>query len=119
MAKIQGVATTAPRLLGVLAPSSFKAGTTWKPAIDTSKPLNAGTLEIRTSKGKLVRSVATQATASGSLRKATWNGRDAKGRKVAAGTYTWTLRASARDGSGTVTDVTGRAAATGTVKVKR
>lgn len=119
VAKIQGVATTAPRLLGVLAPSSFKAGTTWKPAIDTSKPLNAGTLEIRTSKGKLVRSVATQATASGSLRKATWNGRDAKGRKVAAGTYTWTLKASARDGSGTVTDVTGRAAATGTVKVKR
>lgn len=119
VARIDGVGMSAPRLLGVLAKSSFTAGGTWKPAIDTSKPLRAGVLEIRNASGKLVRSIATNATDSGSLRKTSWNGRDAKGKKVAAGSYRWTLRADARDGSGRVTDVTGRGAAAGSVTVKR
>ncbi len=119
VATLPGTGTSRPRLLGMLAPSSFRAGRAWRPELDTTKPLKAGTLEIRNANGVLVRSIATRATASGSLRGLQWNGRDAKGRKVAPGSYTWTLRAEAADGTGPVADVAGLGEATGTVKVKR
>ncbi|MCW5952011.1 MAG: hypothetical protein KIT69_07115, partial [Propionibacteriaceae bacterium] len=119
VAKVPGAGTSKPRLLGAVAASSFRAGRIWKLALDVTKPLRAGTVEIRKASGALVRSLPTKATASGSLRSINWNGRDAKGRKVAAGTYTWTLKASAADGTGTPTDVTGLRPARGTVKVTR
>lgn len=119
VAKLPGVAGSKPRLLGVAAPASFSAGKAWKPQLDATKPLRAGKLEFRDAKGKLVRSIVTKSTASGSLRGLSWNGRDAKDRKVAAGTYTWTLTADAKDGSGRLTDVTGTGVAKGTVKVRR
>lgn len=119
VAKVHGAGTSKPRLLGVLGGASFTAGKTWKLDVDATKPLKAGSLEIRDAAGKLVRSISTTATASGSLRGVAWNGRDAKGRKVPAGTFTWTLKADAADRTGTLTSVTGLAAVSGTVKVKR
>ncbi|MDQ7992733.1 MAG: FlgD immunoglobulin-like domain containing protein, partial [Propionicimonas sp.] len=107
VADVPGAGTSGPRLLGGLAKAAFTAGRSWKLDLDASEPLRAGRIEIRDAAGKLVRSIATKATASGSLRGLTWNGRDAAGKKVRAGTYTWILRADAADGTGTVTDVTG------------
>ncbi len=66
-----------------------------------------------------MRTISTKATATGSLRTLSWDGRNSAKKKVPAGTYTWTLRADATDGTGTLTDVTGTAAASGEVKVIR
>lgn len=119
VAKVPGAGTSKPRLLGAVAASSFRAGKTWKLALDVTKPLRPGTVEIRKASGALVRSLPTKATASGSLRGLGWDGRDAKGRKVAAGSYAWILKASAADGTGIASDVTGLRQAAGTVKVTR
>ena len=119
IAKVPGAGTSAPRLLGVLAKASVKAGKKWTPQVDMSKALKAGVLEIRDRSGRVVRTISTKATATGSLRTLSWDGRNSAKKKVPAGTYTWTLRADATDGTGTLTDVTGTAAASGEVKVIR
>jgi hypothetical protein len=114
-----GLPSAAPRLLGVLAPSSFAAGKKWKPQFDLTKAVGAGTIQIKNAAGAVVRTLPTKASSLGSLRGITWNGRDAAGKKVPAGVYTWTLSVAASDGSGTAVPVDGAAQApSGTVRVK-
>lgn len=118
---VRGLAASPPRLLGTLAPSTFaaKGSRHWKPALDLTKAVAAGSLELRDRAGTLVRTLPTKATTTGSVRGVSWDGRDASGARVAAGTYAWTLVAQAADGSGLVTSVDGLRAATGTVRVTR
>jgi hypothetical protein len=110
-----GFATSAPRSLGVDAPASFTIGDSWLADIDLTKALAAGKLEIRNAHGELVRSVAVPATASGSLRGITWDGKTDSGRYASGGAYTFTLTSAAVDGSGTVTAVDGTDRSLGSV----
>jgi hypothetical protein len=112
---VDGVATSAPRMLGVVATGRATRTSPWKAALDLTKPVAAGTLEIRTKAGTLVRTLVTAASATGSLRGIAWDGRDDAGAEVAKGTYRWTLVVSGADGSGVARDVTGTAAATGRI----
>lgn len=102
--------TSAPRMLGILAPSSLNLITStrsWVPEIDTTKPLAGGTLTISNAAGDVVRTFTVAASDDGSVRGLAWDGRDEAGNDVATGTYTWKLVASAQDGSGNVTRVDG------------
>lgn len=121
IAELQGLVAVAPRLLGTLAPTTFKAkaGKRWSPKFDLTKAIAAGTLEIRDASGTLVRSLATRATSTGSVRGVSWNGRNAEGKLVRAGKYTWTLAVAAADGSGAALSVDGLRSASGTLKVTR
>lgn len=121
IAEVTGLPLSAPRLLGTLAPASFraKAGKTWRPQFDLTKAVAAGTLEIRNSAGVLVRSLATKAGSSGSIRGVAWNGRNSAGKLVPAGKYTWTLNVSGTDASGAALSVDGLRPASGTLKVTR
>ncbi len=90
IANIPGVGTTAPRLLGLLAPTSLYANGTnlWKPQADFSKRIKAGTFVITNSSGKVVRTITTTDARRGSLRNGlNWNGRNDAGTLVPAGTY--------------------------------
>ena len=113
------IATSAPRLLGVLAAKSvdFTKVSTWVPDIDTTKPLNAGTLVIKNGSGQAVRTFATPATTDGSIRGISWDGKNASGDPVLPGTYTYTLTASATDGTGAVVALDGVSAASGPLTV--
>ena len=114
--------TSAPRLLGVLAKSTFRAtGTsTFTQQVDASKGLSPGVLEIRNSAGVLVRTLTSSGTSQGALRGSlTWDGRNSAGSLVPAGVYRMTLKAQAIDGSGSLTDVTGQGSATWTVSLTR
>ena len=68
------VGKSAPRVLGIVAPRTLKG--TWKAAIDLTKPVRSGRLEIRNAAGHSVRSIAVKSTKDGSLRGIAWNGLD-------------------------------------------
>ena len=117
---LSSFARGAPRLLGIVAPPSvsFAApGVRWTPELDTTKALRAGQIVISADDGTPVRSLATPASADGSIRGVAWDGRDAYGRGVPAGTYTYRLVADAVDGTGTVVSVDGTGTASGKVSV--
>lgn len=103
-----------PRLLGVLTSGKTTKKSPWKAAIDLTKPLAAGTIVIRDAKGRVVRTLATAASDTGSLRGISWSGRDTAGRQL-KGRFTWELVAAATDGSGYAVAVTGDGAARGTI----
>ena len=101
------LSTSPARLLGGLGVSTFDvAGQGHKLEIDTTKPLNSGSLVIRSSGGSVVRTIPTPASTDGSLR-VTWDGKDATGTPLPPGTYSAELVASATDGSGEVKAVDG------------
>ena len=111
---ISGVGTSRPRLLGALTSGKATKKSPWRAAIDLTKPVAAGTLVIRDAKGRVVRTLATAASDTGSLRGISWSGRDAAGRQV-KGRCTWELVAAATDGSGYAVSVTGDGRAGGTI----
>jgi Domain of unknown function (DUF4214)/FlgD Ig-like domain len=98
---------SAPRMLGTAGRGwmDVSADPPWSPTIDTDKALQAGTLDITTSDGKVIRTLATPPTDDGSLRGVVWDGRDTAGVLVSPGSYLFRLNASAKDGSGAVTQL--------------
>jgi hypothetical protein len=106
--------TSRPRLLGALTSGRATKKSPWKAAIDLTKPVAAGTLVIRDAKGRVVRTLATAASDTGSLRGISWTGRDTAGRQL-KGRYTWELLAAASDGTGFAVSVTGDGRAGGTI----
>ncbi len=101
----------APRMLGVLAPTVLNTrvtSATWKPEIDATKALGAGTLNIfPDGLPTLVRTIAVAPTADGSIRDVAWNGRDDAGNLVPPGKYRWEFTAPAADGSGSIRHIDG------------
>lgn len=114
---IPGVATTRPRLLGVVGAGRGRADEPLILAIDTTKPLINGTLTISDASGRVVRTLPTPAAPAGSLHDLRWDGRDDAGAPLPRGRYRWTLLATAADGTGQVADVTGTGAAEGTISL--
>ena len=112
---IAGAGKSAPRVLGVVAPGTLKG--TWKAAIDLTKAVHPGRLEIRDSTGTLVRSLTVKATKDGSLRGIIWNGRSRAGKRVATGSYTYALTNRAVDGTGAMRLVNGSVGPIGTIQV--
>ncbi|MFT3971175.1 MAG: FlgD immunoglobulin-like domain containing protein [Micropruina sp.] len=115
-----------PRLLGLIAPTTLNnlsSTAAWKPEIDATKALGKGSLTIKNSKGKAVRTISVPAAPNGSIRDITWNGRTTSGTRVPAGTYTWELTTPAADGTGNLVRVDGTSALknatgiNGTIKV--
>jgi hypothetical protein len=119
---VAGVARSAPRVLGVLAPPGLNlnvGGSIWSLALDASKSLAPGTLTIENSAGALVRTLAVPATANGSVRGIWWDGTYVSGNPVAAGPYRWTLTQGGDDGSGNLVQSDGSAGISGTIDVTR
>jgi len=112
---LSSLSMTHPRVLGAVAPAKWKKG--WKLAIDLTKPVRAGLLEIRNAAGELVRSVKVAASSDGALRNIRWDGRDGSGHKVPAGTYSYRLTSRATDGSGVTQSADGSTGALGSVLV--
>ena len=114
-----GLARSAPRSLGVVAAGSFtpSAGQTWNVDIDLTKPVNAGQLQLMSASGSVVRSIPVAASATGSLRGITWDGKDDAGNPAPSGVYTFKLTSQASDGSGAVVAVDGTDRALGSVTV--
>jgi hypothetical protein len=107
-----------PRLIGVLAPATFEAGSeSWDPQIDVTKPVNRARLALSRS-GTVVRTLAGTAP-DGSIRDLSWDGKTSTGAPAPAGVYTWKLTARANDGQGTLVAADGSSAATGTVTLVR
>jgi hypothetical protein len=114
------LSTSAPRLLGALASptADFSDAVAWTVEFDATKPLKAGTVEISKTGGAVVRTLATAASADGSVRGLSWNGLDGSGKSVPAGSYTYTLKADAVDGTGTVvSSIDGTLPVTGKITV--
>jgi hypothetical protein len=114
------LARSAPRLLGVMAPSSVSfadSSTRWVPEFDTTKALKPGKIIISASDGTVVRAVATAGSTDGSIRGFGWDGRNSYGQGVPPGVYTYRLQVDGADGSGTAVSVGGSGPATGTVTV--
>jgi hypothetical protein len=106
-----------PRLIGVLASSSFAPATeTWAPQFDLSKAVSAPRLTLSRD-GATVR-VLTGTAADGSVRDLSWNGTATDGSPAPAGVYSWRLTGSAADGDGPLFDIDGTAV-TGTVTLTR
>lgn len=114
---IAGVATSAPRSLGVKAPASYTGVGVWTPEIDLTKPVGAGNLVIKNSAGSTVRTLAVPASPDGSIRGVGWDGKDAAGEVVPKGSYTIALTNVAVDGSGGVVRTDGSAAPLASVSV--
>ncbi len=112
------LSTSAPRVLGWLASATFdmSASSSWAVEVDTTKALAAGSLVIKDGSGTTVRTLATPASADGSLR-LSWDGKSDGGALVPSGTYTYALVANGADGSGAVKAVDGTSAAAGSVVV--
>jgi hypothetical protein len=104
------MSTSAGRVLGWLAPSSFSSGT-WTPQIDVTKAFTAGVLRIRQG-STLVREIPVPASADGSVRGVSWDGKTSGGTVAPTGIYTAELIASGTDGSGVVKAVDGVSAPT-------
>jgi hypothetical protein len=105
------VPVSAPRLLGVLAPTALNTITaerSWALEVDTTKALGPGRLSVLDADGDVVWAGTTPPSADGSLRGLSWDGRDPDGVDVTPGDYTWRLVAPAADGSGNVVRVDGR-----------
>lgn len=113
---LSSLSMTHPRVLGAAAPATWKKG--WKLAIDVTKAVRAGRLEIRDAGGNLVRALKVGASHDGSLRNLRWDGRDNRGTSVPAGTYSYRLISSAIDGSGAVQAADGSTGPLGTVVVR-
>lgn len=114
--EIAGAGQSAPRILGVAAPTTFNPiAQSWSPQLDTTKALQGGSLVIAKD-GATVRTLTVPSTSTGAVRGIGWDGKDDAGNLVAAGAYTWELVASAADGTGAVQSVAG-GPATGTVGV--
>jgi hypothetical protein len=119
---VDGAARSAPRVLGVLAPSGLNLITgadTWTLALDASKALSPGTLTIENGTGAIVRTEAVPGAPDGSLRGISWDGKYVSGEPVVPGSYRWTLTQGADDGSGNLVGVDGTAAVGGTINVIR
>jgi len=107
--------SSAPRVLGVV---SAKTGTgRWQLEIDVTKAVKAGSLELRNSAGKVIRTIKVSASTTGSLRGISWDGRTSTGKRAAKGTYSLHLIANAADSSGSVVGVDGVAATIGTLDI--
>lgn len=118
--RVPGAGTSAPRVLGVVAPAGCNAwDCAWSPQFDLTKALDAGQVVIRDPQGEVVRTLRTAATTDGSVRGVTWDGRSDTGAFVAAGDYRWQLVVAAADGSGTATGVDGTSVPGGTIAVTR
>jgi hypothetical protein len=113
------LSTSSPRLLGVLAPGSvdFSGASSWEPQLDLTKPVAAGTLEIRNADNQVIRALASPASVDGSIRGLIWDGLDTAGRPAPVGDYSYRLLADSVDGSGAATLIDAPAAAGGTVTV--
>lgn len=115
---VPGVGTSPARFLGLMAAESFDpSGEPWRPEIDASKPLKAGTLLLKDRNGAIVRRIATPASADGSIRGLAWDGRDATGRVLGQGAYVWEFVADGADGTGTIRDVRGKGTPSGLVVI--
>ena len=101
---LSDVGTTQPLLLGLVAPSSLNnkpTAASWRPEIDATKALGAGTLTVKDATGAVVRTITVNPATDGSIRDLSWNGRaEDDVTPVAPGTYTWELNVPAADGSG-------------------
>lgn len=118
--EIPGVEPSAPRVLGVVAPSSCNAWKcAWTPEIDATLPLAAGVLRIVDATGATVRTLHTAAAGDGSVRGATWDGKEDDGSFAPAGRYSWVLETDAADGSGPLVASDGTSAAGGVLDVTR
>lgn len=111
---VAGVGTNSPRLLGALTSGKATRKAPWKASIDLTKPVAAGLLVIRDKAGRVVRTLATAASDTGSLRGISWSGRNSAGKQL-KGRHTWELVAAAADGSGYAVAVSGDARASGTI----
>jgi hypothetical protein len=122
VATVPGMGLSAPRLLGTMAPATFRpdAGP-WTPEFDATKPLSAGTLEISHGTGSSMvvdRVLSVPRSSDGSIRDVSWDGKDDSGNPVADGQYTWTLKvADAADAGKALFAIDGRSPASGTVAV--
>lgn len=123
VATVPGMGLSAPRLLGTVAPATFRpyAGP-WTPEFDATKPLSAGTLEISHGSGSgsvVDRVLDVPPSSDGSIRDVSWDGKDSSGNPVADGQYTWTLKVTdAADAGKALFAIDGRSPASGTVAVK-
>jgi hypothetical protein len=123
VATVPGMGLSAPRLLGTVAPATFRPNDgPWTPEFDATKPLAAGTLEISHGTGSSVvvdRVLSVPPSSDGSIRDVAWDGKDDSGNPVADGQYTWTLKVTdAADAGKALFAIDGRSPASGTVAVK-
>ncbi len=111
---VPGAGLSRPRLLGALTSGKATRESPWDTAIDLTKAVTAGSLVIRDRAGRVVRTLATPPSPTGSIRGISWTGRDATGKQL-KGTFTWELIAAATDGSGFAGSVSGDGPAKGTI----
>ncbi len=117
--ELHGVGLSAPRVLGTVAPETLNLITSareWQLEVDATKPLDAGTLDIRNAAGSVVWTQEVESSPDGSIRGIAWDGRD-NGQDVATGTYRWTLEQAAADGTGQLVAVDGSSPVTGLIEV--
>ena len=118
--------TTAPRVLGTIAPTSYEINSVWWLAVDASRPLADGVVEILDATGNKVAELPVTGGEDGSIR-VPWNGARLDGGSmldgslpehlVPDGTYTWRLLIADTDGTG-LTRISGDTAApSGSIKV--
>lgn len=101
------LSTSAARVLGWSAPANFgPAATSWTPEIDATKPFKSGTLTI-TQNSTVVRVLTVPASADGSMRGVSWDGKNGAGVVLASGSFTAELSVTAVDGSGAVKAIDG------------
>ncbi|MCW5951839.1 MAG: hypothetical protein KIT69_06245 [Propionibacteriaceae bacterium] len=118
--------TTAPRVLGTIAPTSYEINGVWRLALDASRPLDDGVVEILDAAGTKVAELPATGGEDGSIR-VSWNGAKLVGGSmldgslpehlVPDGSYTWRLLIADTDGT-PLTRITGDTAApSGSIKV--
>lgn len=117
---------TAPRVLGTVAPTSVEINSVWRLAVDASRPLADGVVEIEDSTGTVVAELETSGGVDGSVR-VEWNGAkldehgdmfpgDTPDELVLDGVYTWRFLANGMSG-GALAPIDGVGRPSGTVKV--
>lgn len=113
---------TEPRVLGMVAPTRNEVNTVWTLAVDASRPLAGGVLEIMDVTGTVIAQVNGTDGEDGSMR-VRWDGTTTDGGVVADGSYTWRFSATGVSG-GALVSINGDAATFGgsftvyTAKVK-
>lgn len=116
--QLDGIGTSAPRVLSVLANSEFiPEQASWTAEVDLSKPVDAGTLQIVNQSGTVVREIPVEESLDGSLRDLSWDGRNTGGVRVPDGTYQLKFTNQASDGSGAVVGIDGAVGTQGSVTV--